>query len=217
MVAHLSTGYISKAIAIIPILFVSVRCLGFSINDDVKTTEWWGWGRPQVPSVGGRWVVLITTSYIPGLQSYHRLYLIRGVITHWVMRCCTSNPSATYCGWLYFRGYTNFRGLKKNQTFLGFKICGNSIFLNNSYRKSLFRLHWNLWMRPSTKTSTPRKLSHPQYLPTNRRLPPSWECCQGRPPRTPLPLGLSPGTCYTIHRKKQSKPREASSLSNLSR
>ena len=26
---------------------------------------------------------------------------------------------------------TNFRGLKKNQTFVGFKIRGNSIFLNN--------------------------------------------------------------------------------------
>ena len=36
---------------------------------------------------------------------------------------------------------TNFRGLKKNQTFVGFKIRGHSIFLNSSYRKSLFRWH----------------------------------------------------------------------------
>ena len=34
---------------------------------------------------------------------------------------------------------TNFRGLKKNQTFVGFKIRGHCIFLYNSYRKSLFR------------------------------------------------------------------------------
>ena len=61
---------------------------------------------------------------------------------------------------------TNFRGLKKNQTFVWFKIRCHSIFLNNSYRKSLFRLHWNSWMGPSTKTTkigTQHKLSHPQY------------------------------------------------------
>ena len=36
---------------------------------------------------------------------------------------------------------TNFRGLSKNYTFVGFKIHGNSIFLYNSYRKSLFHGH----------------------------------------------------------------------------
>ena len=30
---------------------------------------------------------------------------------------------------------TDFHGLKKNQTFVGFKILGHSIFLSNSYRK----------------------------------------------------------------------------------
>ena len=34
---------------------------------------------------------------------------------------------------------TNFRGLSKNYTFVGFKILGHSIFSQNSYRKSLFR------------------------------------------------------------------------------
>ena len=40
--------------------------------------------------------------------------------------------------WLYFRGY-QFCGLGKNHIFVGFKICGHSTFLYNSYRKSLFR------------------------------------------------------------------------------
>ena len=51
-------------------------------------------------------------------------------------------------------------------TFVGFKICGHSIFLHNPYRKSLIHGFWNSWTRPSTKTTkigTPRKLSHPQY------------------------------------------------------
>ena len=61
---------------------------------------------------------------------------------------------------------TNFRGLNKNYTFVGFKIRGHGIFLHSSYRKSLFRGYWNSWIEPSTKTTkigTPRKLSHPQY------------------------------------------------------
>ena len=64
---------------------------------------------------------------------------------------------------------TNFRGLSlnKNHTFMRFEIRGQGIFLHSSYRKSLFRGYWNSWIRPSTKTTktgTPRKLSHPQYL-----------------------------------------------------
>ena len=62
---------------------------------------------------------------------------------------------------------TNFRRLNKNHTFVLFKIHGNSIFLNNSYRKSLFCGYSNSRIRPSTKTmkiGTPRKLSHQQYL-----------------------------------------------------
>ena len=34
---------------------------------------------------------------------------------------------------------TNFRGFKENDTFVGFKIRGHSIFLHNSFRKSLIR------------------------------------------------------------------------------
>ena len=60
---------------------------------------------------------------------------------------------------------TNFCGLNKNHTFMGFKIRGHSVFLHYidySYRKSLCRGHWNSWIGPSTKTTkirTPRKLS----------------------------------------------------------
>ena len=42
-------------------------------------------------------------------------------------------------------------------------IRGYSVFLHYSYRKSLFRGHWNSLIRPSTKIGTPWKLSHPQY------------------------------------------------------
>ena len=61
---------------------------------------------------------------------------------------------------------TNFRGLNKNDTFVGFKIRGYSIFFHNSYRKLPFRGFWNSRIGPSTKTTkigTQRKLSHPQY------------------------------------------------------
>ena len=34
---------------------------------------------------------------------------------------------------------TNFRGLNKNDTFVGFRIRGNSIFFHKLYRKSHFR------------------------------------------------------------------------------
>ena len=50
---------------------------------------------------------------------------------------------------------TNFHGLKKIQTFKGFKTCGHSIFFHNSYKKLLFHWHWNSWMRLPLK---PRKL-----------------------------------------------------------
>ena len=38
---------------------------------------------------------------------------------------------------------TNFRGLNKNDTFVGFKIHSKSIFLYNSYRKLPVRGYWN--------------------------------------------------------------------------
>ena len=62
---------------------------------------------------------------------------------------------------------TNFCGLNENDTLLGFKIRGYSIFLHNLYRKLLIRGYWNSWIGPSTKTTkigTPQKLSHPQYI-----------------------------------------------------
>ena len=60
---------------------------------------------------------------------------------------------------------TNFCGLIKNHTFMGFKVRGHSIFLHNSYWKSLFSGYLNSWIGPSTKTTkigTPRKLSYLQ-------------------------------------------------------
>ena len=62
---------------------------------------------------------------------------------------------------------TNFRGLNKNDTFMGFKIRGHSVFFHNSYKKLPFREFWNSWIGPSTKNTkigTPRNLSHPQYV-----------------------------------------------------
>ena len=62
---------------------------------------------------------------------------------------------------------TKFRGLNKNDIFLGFGIWGQSISFHNSYRKLPFRGYWNSWIGPSTKTTkigTPRNLSHPQYF-----------------------------------------------------
>ena len=41
--------------------------------------------------------------------------------------------SATVDGFIFMD--TNFRGLNKNDTFVGFKIRGNCIFFHNSYRK----------------------------------------------------------------------------------
>ena len=61
---------------------------------------------------------------------------------------------------------TNFCGLNKIDTFVGFKIRGHSDFLHNSNRKSLICGYWNSWIWPSMKTTkigTPRKLNHPQY------------------------------------------------------
>ena len=54
---------------------------------------------------------------------------------------------------------SNFCGLNKIDTFVGFKICGHSIFLHNS-----FPGYWNSRIGPSTKIGTPQKLSHPQYI-----------------------------------------------------
>ena len=56
---------------------------------------------------------------------------------------------------------TNFRGFKKNQTFVGFKIHGHSIIFHNSYRNLLFR--WDPPRKPR-KLVPPWKLSHPQYI-----------------------------------------------------
>ena len=56
---------------------------------------------------------------------------------------------------------TNFYGLNKNHTFVGFKTRGHSIFLHSSYRKLQFRGHLNSWIGPSTKTTKngyPRKI-----------------------------------------------------------
>ena len=41
---------------------------------------------------------------------------------------------------------TNFRGLNKNDTFVGFRIRGHSIFSHNSYRKLPFRGYFNSWI-----------------------------------------------------------------------
>ena len=62
---------------------------------------------------------------------------------------------------------SNFHGLNKYETFVGFKICDYSVFFHNSYRKLPFRRFWNSWIVHFTKTTkigTPRNLSHPQYL-----------------------------------------------------
>ena len=48
-----------------------------------------------------------------------------------------------YCGWLIFAS-TNFCGLDKNDTFVGFKIRGHGIFFHSLYRKLPFRGYWNL-------------------------------------------------------------------------
>ena len=46
---------------------------------------------------------------------------------------------------------SNFHGLNKNHPFVEFKIRGHSIFLHNSYRKTLFCRYLNSWIRPCTK------------------------------------------------------------------
>ena len=78
--------------------------------------------------------------------------------------CCLKGPpgiSSTVDGFIFVG--TNFRGLNKNDTFVGFKIRGHSVFFHNSYKKLPFRGFWNSWIGPSTKTmkiGTPRNLSH---------------------------------------------------------
>ena len=49
--------------------------------------------------------------------------------------------STTVDGFIFMG--TNFRGLYENDTFVGFRIRGYSIFLHNSFRKSLIRGYWN--------------------------------------------------------------------------
>ena len=76
-----------------------------------------------------------------------------------------SNIKHTVDGFIFVG--TNFRGLNKNDTFVGFKIRGHSIFFRNSYGKLPFRGYWNSWIRSSTKTMkivTLRNLSHLQYI-----------------------------------------------------
>ena len=58
----------------------------------------------------------------------------------------------------------NFRALNKNDSFVGFKIHGQSIFFHNSYRKLPFCGYWNSWIGPSTKIGTQRNLNHLQYI-----------------------------------------------------
>ena len=48
---------------------------------------------------------------------------------------------------------TNFRGFNKNHLFVGFKICGQTIFVHHKYRKLIFHGYWNWWFRHSTKTT----------------------------------------------------------------
>ena len=71
------------------------------------------------------------------------------------MTCLTSQTSERPD----FHGY-RLSWIAINDTIMGFKICGFTIFLHNSYRKLLFREYWKLWIGPSTKIGTPRKLSH---------------------------------------------------------
>ena len=60
---------------------------------------------------------------------------------------------------------TNFRGLKKNDAFMGFKIRGQYIsFITHTENHCGY---WNSWIGPSTKTTkigNLRKLSHSQYI-----------------------------------------------------
>ena len=51
---------------------------------------------------------------------------------------------------------TNFRGMNKNHTFVGFKIRGHSIFLNNSYKNN--RRFVGTRFRGSDAALKPRKL-----------------------------------------------------------
>ena len=53
---------------------------------------------------------------------------------------------------------TDFLESNKKYAFLGFKICGHSIFLHDSYRNLLIRWCWNSWIGPSSKT---RKIGSP--------------------------------------------------------
>ena len=65
-----------------------------------------------------------------------------------------SSPlSSLHIPWMtLFSWVPIFVDWRKNQTFTGFKIRGQSIFLHNSYRKSLFRCLFHV--DPSTKTVT---------------------------------------------------------------
>ena len=82
---------------------------------------------------------------------------------------------------------TDFRGLNKKDTFVGFKIRGHCIFFHNSYRKLPVRRYWNSWIGPSMKN---KKIGTPQYhlLPykmqfitrfTFNILGVYWNICQG--------------------------------------
>ena len=69
---------------------------------------------------------------------------------------CVDVPlqSGTVDGFIFVG--TNFRGLNENDTFVGFRIRGHSIFLHNSYRKSLICGYWNFVDRDPPQK--PRKL-----------------------------------------------------------
>ena len=75
---------------------------------------------------------------------------------------------AEYCGWLYFRGY-QFSWIERKWHISGVQNSGPYYFPSLFIQKITTVIHgyWNSWIEPSmktTKTGTPRKLSHTQYV-----------------------------------------------------
>ena len=68
-------------------------------------------------------------------------------LLHYILKCndCESSFKYNTVDGFIFMG-TSFRGLNENDTFIGFKIRGRSIFLHNSYKKSLIRGYFNSWI-----------------------------------------------------------------------
>ena len=105
-------------------------------------------------------------SYIDGIEQVEPFPAII-TPTDWRRHGQTSPYHNTVDGFIFVG--TNFRGSCQNYTFVGVKICSHSIYLHNSYQKSLFDGYYISWIWPSTKTGTPRKLRHPQYIPSEDR------------------------------------------------